>query len=77
MISQEVNGNNGETEGQRNVSLDMRKRACDAINKLWGLNMSVEFNSELPTMMNGFSPTGEPLGGEQREPLDNPGNGDS
>lgn len=79
VISQEVNGNNGETEGQRNVSLDMRKRACDAINKLWGLNMSVEFNSNMPTSLNGFSPEDGVVnkGGEQREPLDNPGNGDS
>ena len=79
VISQEVNGNNGETEAQRNVGLDMRNRACDAINKLWGLNMSVEFNSKMPTSLNGFSPEDGVTnkGGEQREPLDNAGYGDS
>lgn len=54
LISQEVMGNNGETEAQRNVGLDLRIRACDAINKIFGLNVSVEFNSSLKTSLNGF-----------------------
>lgn len=56
LISQEVQGNNGETEGERHVALDMRRRAFDAINKVFGLNVQVEFNTELPTPLNGYGP---------------------
>lgn len=52
----ETQGNNGETEANRNVGLDLRKRCADAINDLWGLNVNVKFNSKLPSMVNGFIP---------------------
>lgn len=52
----ETQGNNGETEANRNVGLDLRKRCADAINDLWGLNVSVKFNSKLPSIVNGFIP---------------------
>ena len=75
LISQEVQGNNGETEGNRKLALNMRQRACEQINRLWGLNMSVEFNTELPTPLNGFSPYQKQedsvRGGGDGEPVDN------
>lgn len=54
LINGEVQGNNGETEGMRNVRLLPRRRAMDACNELWGWDASVEFASDLPTDLNGF-----------------------
>lgn len=56
LVTGETQGNNGEIEGMRNVGLSQRKRFCDSINKLWGLNVSVKFRSDLPTFVNGFIP---------------------
>lgn len=49
----ETCGNNGETEGQRNVGLTLREECCRHLNTLWGWNASVVFRSDLPTMVNG------------------------
>lgn len=51
-ISNETEGNNGQIEGMRNISLTLARRCADTMNKLWGLNVSVDFNSQLPTMTN-------------------------
>lgn len=56
LVVGETQGNNGETEANRNVGLDLRKRCANAINELWGLNVDVKFNSKLPSMVNGFIP---------------------
>ena len=56
LVVGETLGNNGETEANRNASLDLRKRCANAINELWGLNVDVKFNSKLPSMVNGFIP---------------------
>lgn len=47
MITDEVKGNTGEMEMNRNSALAVRLRACEQINKLFGLNLSVKFRSEL------------------------------
>ena len=56
LVVGETQGNNGETEANRNVGLDLRKRCANAMNELWGLNVDVRFNSKLPSMVNGFTP---------------------
>lgn len=56
LVVGETQGNNGETEANRNVGLDLRKRCANAMNELWGLNVDVKFNSKLPSMVNGFIP---------------------
>lgn len=52
LISEEVAGNNGQTEAFRNIGLSLRQRAITACNKLFGWNASVTFRSELPTPLN-------------------------
>lgn len=52
LISDEVAGNNGHTEGNRNLALALRERAIDACNKLFGWKAKVEFRSNLPTPLN-------------------------
>lgn len=47
-VSGETSGNNGEVEMNRNSCLMRRKRSCEQINKLFGLNVDVEFRSEIP-----------------------------
>ena len=37
----------GGTVANRNSGLDMRKQACDEINRMFGLNVSVEFNDNI------------------------------
>lgn len=45
LISDEVVNNMGDVETERFTRLNARKQACDEINKLFGLNVSVEFRS--------------------------------
>lgn len=52
LVSSETSYNNGEIEMARKSGLLMRERFCNAINKLWGLNVSVKFNSTMLTPMN-------------------------
>lgn len=54
LIAGETQGNNGETEANRNIGLGLRKRCCEQCNKLFGWNIDVKFNTELPTMINGY-----------------------
>lgn len=56
LVTGETAGNNGQIEANRNVGLSLRRRCAKTINELWGLNVTVDFNSELPTMMNGYVP---------------------
>lgn len=52
LISDEVAGNNGQAEANRNIGLGTRRRAADAFNTLFGTNVSVRFRSDLPTPLN-------------------------
>ena len=47
LISDEVTRNMGGTIASRNSGLDMRKQACDEINRMFGLNVSVKFNDDI------------------------------
>lgn len=63
LISDEVAGNNGHTEGNRNIALALRERAIETCNNIFGWQASVKFRSELPTPLNTperfMTPTGE------------------
>lgn len=47
LISDEVSRNMGGTIASRNSALEMRKQACDEINRMFGLDISVEFNDDI------------------------------
>lgn len=47
LISDEVTRNLGGTEVEKHVRLNARKDACKLINKMYGLNIDVEYNSQL------------------------------
>ena len=52
MVADEVGSNYGTVEMQRRTGLNARQQAADKINEMFGLNISVNFNSELPTLVN-------------------------
>ena len=71
LTKQEGGGNMGGVEGERNVSLGLRERAAEQINRLFGLKVSVKFRSDLPTQLN--SPDYfKPDRGDVPEGADNP-----
>lgn len=55
MVSDEVGSNYGSIEASRNIRLNARQQACDEINKMFGLDVSVRYNSDLPTLVNGLN----------------------
>lgn len=52
MVASEVMANYGNVEMGRNTGLAARKEGLRDANRLFGLNMQVRFNSEIPTMLN-------------------------
>lgn len=48
-VTSEITTNMGEIEAARNVLLNARKQACDQINKMFDLNISVSFRTNLTT----------------------------
>lgn len=50
LVSGETNGNKGELEMARKNALEPRQRSCEQINKMFGLDMWVEFNSDIPIL---------------------------
>lgn len=52
LVSDEVGSNYGNVEAQRNVMLNSRKQAVKEINKMFGTEIAVNFNSDLITMLN-------------------------
>ena len=46
LITDEVQRNQGGTLASRNSRLGMRQKACEEINKMFGLNMWVEFKQD-------------------------------
>lgn len=47
LVADEVNANDGQTAQMRFVNLEERQAACERINKYYGLEMWVEFNTEI------------------------------
>lgn len=52
LVSDEVGCNYGNIEAQRNVMLNARRQAVEKINRMFGTNISVNFRSNLVTMVN-------------------------
>ena len=52
LVANEVMGNYGNVEMGRNTGLDAAREGLEWANELFGLNMTVEFNSRIPTMLN-------------------------
>lgn len=52
LISDEVSANLGYTHAQRFVRLNMRRQACEQINKMFGLDIWVDFRSDINTVYN-------------------------
>lgn len=51
LITDEVQSNLGNVEAQRFVRLNMRRRACEQINRLFGLDIWVDFRSDFETTL--------------------------
>ena len=47
LITDEVQRNQGGTLASRLSRLNARKRACEEINEMFGLNISVDYNEEI------------------------------
>lgn len=47
LISDEITRNLGGTEVEKHVRLNARKEACEKINKMYGLDIDVEYNSQI------------------------------
>lgn len=52
LVADEVGGNYGNVEAQRNVMLNARREAVKKINAMFGTNIEVGFRSNLVTMVN-------------------------
>lgn len=52
MVTDEVNANYGDVEQERKKGLQCIKTALKEINELFGLNIELEFNSDLPSGLN-------------------------
>lgn len=52
MTNDEVNANWGNVEACRNTRLKSRKRGIERVNRKWGYDIQVRFNSDLPTLLN-------------------------
>ena len=55
LISDEITRNLGGTEVEKHVRLNARKEACDKINKMFGLNIDVEYNSQIDIVVDATS----------------------
>lgn len=49
MVTDEVSRNMGSTVASRYTRLEMRKQACKQINKMFGLNIGVEYRADIQT----------------------------
>lgn len=67
LITDEVQRNLGATVASRNSALNMRKEACNKINKMFGLNIDVQFRPDYMIIDNEESEV------DDNEPLDNRG----
>lgn len=61
LVSNEVGGNYGNIEAQRNVMLNARKQAAKQINEMFGTNIDVHFRSNLATLVNANNVSRETL----------------
>lgn len=47
MVSDEVNANNEQTDNMKFVNLNARQQACEQINAMFGLSVSVDYNTNI------------------------------
>jgi hypothetical protein len=47
LVEAEVGANNDQIENTRQVNLNARQEAADAINRMWGLNVTVDYHTDL------------------------------
>ena len=59
LVSDEVNSNLGGVAAQRFCRLNARRKAADQINKMFGLNIEVDFREEVKTMFQDNNDTEE------------------
>ena len=52
LVADETNANIGAIESARLIGLTPRQRACDKLKKTFGINVSVEVNSNIKTLIN-------------------------
>lgn len=67
LVANEAAISQGGTLASRSSRLDMRKRACDEINKMFGLDIGVEYNQDLDLATNDGDSTEQ----EEKEGFDN------
>lgn len=67
LVANEANVSQGGTLASRSSRLEMRKRACDEINRMFGLNIDVEYNQDIDIT----TPDGDSSEKEEREGFDN------
>lgn len=48
LVAAEVGANDEQVEATRNIALNARQQACDRINDMFGLDISVDFKSPPP-----------------------------
>lgn len=53
LLADEVSANLGYAHAQRFVRLNMRRQACEQINKMFGLDAWVDFNADINSVYNG------------------------
>lgn len=67
LLSDEVSRNMGSTVASRYTRLDMRQKACKEINKIFGLNMSVDYKEDVQIISDTVSVGIGENGGEANE----------
>lgn len=78
LVANEVGSNYGAVERSRKIGLTSREKAAEQINKMFGLNVSVRFNSDLSTMLNMPNIGGDASGKiYDRSPVNHPGDDDT
>lgn len=66
LVASEVDANNSQILMARNVALNARRRAVEDINRKYNLSISVEWNTEIASILNedGFDPSTDTATGE-------------
>ena len=64
LVAAEVGANDSQTDSMRYVSLNARRYAADQINKIFGLDIKVDFNVEVEQMAEAMAEATNPAGGE-------------
>lgn len=58
LVAAEVSANDDQVQASRNVALNERQRAAKLINKMFGLNVTVDYKEDHPALEAGTTPNG-------------------